>query len=313
MMRGMQIDAVLARYGPPPTNEIPAWLTDARATMRTAVDGLLGLAEEDLPRRWWWRDDREGGAEARFAFFRSVGALERAAADAARAVDSGASAAARGAFAAATVARWDLHGLLAGLADADLDGDPGGGEWTVRQTLAHTVNVERAYASFTAWWLTREPTPELPRTLPDEVGEGFPEEETEGVGTLADIRGRLDTAMDGAAERMGGLDESQLALPARWAGYAVDVGYRLWRQSAHIQEHTVQVEKTLVMIGRTPPEAERLARLVLRAYGRLEAVVYAMPEAHATPARQPLEAAVAEVAEIAAHVRAPGSLVSEDG
>lgn len=305
----MDIDPVLVRYGPPPTIEIPAWLTEARASMRTAVDGLLGLAEEDLPRRWWWRDDREGGAEARFVFYRAIGALERAAADAARAVESGASAPSRGAFAAATVARWDLHGLLAGLTDADLDRDPGGGEWTVRETLAHTVNVERAYASFTAWWLTREQTPELPRTLPDEVGEGFPEEETDGLGTLADIRARLDAAMDGAAERMSGLDESQLARPARWAGYAVDVGYRLWRQSAHIQEHTVQVEKTLAMIGRIPSEAERLARLVLRAYGRLESVVYALPDAQAAPGRPPLEAAVAEVADIGFHVRAPGSIV----
>lgn len=312
MMRAMEPDAVLARYGPPPTIEIPAWLTGARATMRSAVNGLLGLDEAELPRRWWWRDDREGGAEARYAFFRAIEILERATADAARAVDSAGSASAHGAFAAATAARWDLHGLLSGLADADLDRDPGNGEWTIRETLAHAVNVERAYPSFSAWWLAREQTPELPRTLPDEVGEGFPEEDTEGVGTLADIRARLDAAMDGAAERFGTLDESQLATPARWAGYAVDVGFRLRRQSSHLQEHTVQVEKTLVMIGRSPSEAERLARLVLRAYGRLESVVYAIPDAQASPGRPPFEAAVADVAEIAAHVRAPGSVVDAD-
>ena len=83
--------------------------------------------------------------------------------------------------------------------------------------------------------------------------------------------------MDGAAERMASLDASQLATPARWSGYAVDVGFRLGRMSSHLQEHTVQVDKTLVMLDRTPPEAHRLIRLVFRAYGRLEAIVYGLP------------------------------------
>ena len=185
------------------------------------------------------------------------------------------------------------------MADADLDLDPGNGEWTIRQTLAHAVNVERAYPSFSAWWLTREQTAELPPSVPDDVGIGFPEEEEEGVGTLLDIRDRLDAAMDGAAERMSGLDEAQLAIPARWSGYAVDVGFRLWRQASHLQEHTVQVEKTFVMLGRQPLEAERLARLVLRAYGHLEAEVYALPSALAERGRDTVLGAVGAVGEVA--------------
>jgi hypothetical protein len=129
---------------------------------------------------------------------------------------------------------------------------------------------------------------------------------------MVQIRARLDAAMDGAAERLASLDTAQLATPARWAGYSVDVGFRLWRQSSHLQEHTVQVENTLVMLGRTPLEAERLARLVLRAYGRLEAVVYGLPQTVAEQAREPLAAAVEDVAEIAAHVRKAGSVVADE-
>ena len=193
---------------------------------------------------------------------RSIGpleALELAAGAASAAVAaSGSRPAGAAPFGDATAARWDLHGVLAPLADADLDADPGGGEWTIRQTLAHIVYVQRAYPAFASWWLSREQTPELPASIPDGVDEGFPEEEAEGVGTLAEIRGRLDDAMDGASERMAGLDEAQLATPARWSGYAVDVGFRLGRMSSHLQEHTVQVDKTLVMLDRTPPEAHRL-------------------------------------------------------
>jgi hypothetical protein len=114
--------------------------------------------------------------------------------------------------------------------------------------------------------------------------------------------------MDGAAERMASLDDLQLATPARWSGYAVDVGFRLGRMSSHLQEHTVQVDKTLVMLGRTPPEAHRLVRLVFRAYGRLEGVVYGLPPTMGDAGREPIDAAVTEVEDAFDHVRLPGSV-----
>ncbi len=314
MMAPMQVDAVLERYGPPVTAELPAWIVDARVGVRDGIGRLLGIDEDDLPRRWLWRDDRTGGTEARYAFFRAIETFERAAATAGRATAAAEPrSSGYGAFAAATAARWDLHGLLASVTDADLDRDPGGGEWTIRQTLAHTVYVERAYPAWSAWWLGREQTDDLPAAAPDEVGEGFPEESDEGAGSLSDIAARLDAAMDGAAERMATLDDEQLAIPARWSGYEVTVGFRLWRQSTHLQEHTVQVEKTLVMLGRAPDEGQRLARLALRAYGRLESVVYALPASLAEPGRAPFEEAIAAVGEVAAHVLAPGSVVDEAG
>ena len=309
MMGSMHVDAVLERYAPPVSTEIPPWIAIARRDVNSAVDRLLSIDEGDLARRWWWRDDRAGEAGARYAFFRCIEILEGAAAAASRAVAQGEDAPpAAGAFAAATVARWDLHGLLAPLADADLDADPGGGEWTIRQTLAHAVNVERAYPSFSAWWLSREQTRQLPDSVPDEVGEGFPDEIADGAGSLGEIRSRLDFAMDEAAARMAALDEAQLRTPARWSGYAVNVGFRLARQSSHLQEHTVQVEKTLVMLGRETLERERLARLVLRAHGRLEANVYALPASLAELGREAVLDGVASVAEVAVHVGRPGTV-----
>ena len=311
MMGHMNVDPVLERYGPPPSAPMPAWIADARRTLTNAADGVLGLDEGELNRRWWWREDREGDTEVRYAFFRAIEALERAAAaasDEVAAVRAAPRPAGAGAFASATIARWDLHGLLAPLANADLDADPGGGEWTIRQTLAHIVHVQRAYPAFASWWLSREQTPELPSSIPDGVDEGFPTEESDGVGTLAEIRARLDEAMDGAAERMASLAAAQLSTPARWSGYAVDVGFRLGRMSSHLLEHTVQVDKTLVMLGRTPPEAHRLIRLVFGAYGRLEAVVYGLPVSVSDAGREPVLAAVGEIAAAFEHVRRPDSV-----
>jgi hypothetical protein len=314
MMAGMKVDPVLERFGPPPTTPVPAWIMDARGTLTTATEAVLGLDERELNRRWWWREDRKGETEVRYAFYRALEALELAAGATAGAVAAaGARPAGAAAFGHATAARWDLHGVLAPLTNADLDADPGGGEWTVRQTLAHIVHVQRAYPAFASWWLTREQTPELPASIPDGVDEGFPEEDGDGMGTLAEIRARLDNAMDGAAERMASLDETQLATPARWAGYAVDVGFRLGRMSSHLQEHTVQVDKTLVTLDRIPPEAHRLVRLVFRAYGRLEAAVYGLSQIMADAGRRPLEDAVTEAAEAFDHVRQPGSVTDFQG
>jgi hypothetical protein len=309
MMAGMNVDPVLERYGPPPTAPMPAWMAEARRSLTTATDAVLGLDERELNRRWWWREDRGGETEVRYAFYRSIEALERAAGSASDAVaGAGARPAGASPFGLATAARWDLHGVLAPLVDTDLDADPGGGEWTIRQTLAHIVHVQRAYPAFASWWLSREQTPELPESIPDGIDEGFPEEEADGTGTLAEIRARLDDAMDGAAERMATLDTTQLATPARWAGYAVDVGFRLGRMSSHLQEHTVQVDKTLVMLDRTPPEAHRLVRIVFRAYGRLEAAVYGLSQSVADAGREPLVDAVTEAAEAFDHVLLRGSV-----
>ena len=52
----------------------------------------------------------------------------------------------------------------------------------------------------------------------------------------------------------------------------IPIDFRLGRYGSHIREHTVQVDKTLAMTGRQPTEVERICRLILGSYGRLEAL-----------------------------------------
>ena len=114
--------------------------------------------------------------------------------------------------------------------------------------------------------------------------------------------------MDGAAERMADARRSPDGHAGTLVGLRGRRRFRLWRQSSHLQEHTIQVDKTLVMLGRTPLEAERLARLALRAYGRLEASVYALPAGLAERGRDGVLAAVEAVTDVAEHVGRPGSV-----
>jgi hypothetical protein len=274
-------DEFLLRHTPGPTLEVPASVRAARTALgRTSAD-LLAIPDSALESGWPWRDDE---ADVRYGLYRAIEAIEEAAAEVARILrGTGATrtpAAER--IAPATVARWDLHGLLVSMDDPTLDRHPGAGEWTARQTLGHIVGSQRGYGWFTAWWASRpidEPVPDgVPEAVRDQAGQ--PDDEAEGTGGVADIRARLDEILDLSAGRLAHLDDVGLARPARWAGIPVTIGFRLGRWSSHVLEHTVQLDKALAAMRRRPTEVEGLVRHIHRAYGRLEALVFPM----ATPA-----------------------------
>jgi hypothetical protein len=150
----------------------------------------------------------------------------------------------------------------------------------VRQTLAHVIGAQRGYAAVTAWWQAQRLPADsnLPTARPDHIYDALPDDEEEGAGTPAEVRARLDEVTDRSAERLGGLPPDRLAHGTRWMGFAIDIGFRIGRWSSHLREHTIQVEKTLVMLGHTPTEVDRLIRLILAEWGRAEAVVYGSAE-----------------------------------
>ncbi len=274
------MDPILLELTPGPTLPLAQAVRQARLAISGAATDLLSASDPDLERAWPWRGEQ---ADIRYGLYYPLELIEAAEGEAHRILESAerqrtlagpAPAAVR--IAPATAARWDLHGLLVGLDDGVLDTDPGGSEWTVRQTLGHIVNGQRAYAWFTGWWLSQRGADPFPTRVPEALGDRVPDEHgSEMAGSLADIRSRFDEVLDEGASRLGSLDDEALAARARWSGIEVDVGFRLGRWSSHIQEHTIQVEKTLALIGNQPSEVERVVRRVLAAYGRLEALVFA--------------------------------------
>lgn len=296
------MDSLLRDNTPGPTVPVAPVILAARAALADATSLLLAVGDgEPLERPWRWRDGEDGSTEARYAFYRCAEALDRAGIDAEAALVAAGVARTPSSriLARATVARWELHGILAALADDDLDRDPGNDEWTLRQTLAHGINVQRAYASYTAWWLGRRHEPDFPAEVPEGVGPDFPDEASDGVGTLADIRERLDEAMDVAAGRLGSLNDEELAASARWSGFGLDVGFRLGRWASHLREHTIQVDKTLVFLDHQIREVERLVRHIHAAHGRMESAVFALPVDDIEPAVPIIAAAAAELSEAA--------------
>lgn len=254
---------------------IPEGLLAARRDVLAAVRDLATLTDADLTTPWAWKGGSED--EIRYGFYRISESFERAGIDAEAAVRATSTHRGRAAdlIAPATSARWDLQGILLQLPDGAWDADPGGGEWTVRQTLGHVIGGQRGYGAATAWWQAQAfaADADLPTARPP-VYDELPSDEEEEAGTPDEVRARLDEVVDHATERLAALPAERLALGTRWAGFAVDIGFRIGRWSSHLREHTVQVEKTQVMIGHTPTEVDRLVRLILAEWGRAEAAVY---------------------------------------
>ena len=273
-------------------------LVGARADVIAAARDVIAVPEAALTLPWDWIGGSE--EEVRGGAYRAAEALELAEVEA-RAAASAADATERRAARAvgpATAARWDLHGLLLPLDDALLDADPGGAEWSIRLALGHTISGQRGYGWATAWWQGQGldvADPALPTSTPEWLWANEPDEATtEAEGTIEDLRNRLDAILDLSAERLAGLPDDRLEVATRWAGFAVTIGFRLGRWSSHIREHTIQVEKTLVMLGHAPSEPARLARNVLAAYGRAESAVFG---------REGVDAAVDRVVRGAAEAR----------
>jgi DinB superfamily len=278
-LTGAAVDEYVLRQAPGAVVALHPSVLRARTALHAALAALhSGVSDADMEFAWDW-DGQE--ADVRYGFYRLYELLEVAAADAERAVGADGWGAARAPIAAGTAARWDLHGLLAGLNDTDLDADPGGGEWSVRQTLGHIVGTQRSFSWITAWWIGQNTgaREELPARYPEEEFARWPSDEDDWGGTLAEVAARFDGLMDGGAARLALLDADELAARARWSGLPVTAGFRLWRWSSHIREHTIQVEKTLVMLRRDPTEVDRLLRLISAAYGRLEARVFCVDSA----------------------------------
>lgn len=271
----MNSHAFLAANAPAPTTTPAPSVARARAALETAGRDLAAIPDAALEKVWRWRDR---DADVRYGLFRVLESVEGASAE----IDAilGATGAKRSAaalrVAPSTISRWALHGRLLGLDDAWLDRVGKEGEWTVRETLAHIVGGQRGYVAYNAWYWKRardeRPTDEERAALDAEAG--LPEEPEEGVGTLGEIRNRLDETFDEGAAYLGGIPDAGLQQRAWWSGIPVDLGFRLGRLSSHAIEHTIQVDKTLTWLEWQPTEAQRIVADVFTAWGRLEAQVF---------------------------------------
>ena len=271
-----------ARPDPTSAPTVPASIAGARQALGQATADYLAIPDAALERPWSWHD---GELDVRHGVYWGAAGIEAATAEIDVAL-AGQPPSGRGAriIATATIARWALQGRLAALDDAILDRIAKPDEWSVRQVVGHTIDGQRSYGWVTDWRLSL-PAGTGPIKMPPEVearaDEALPGEEADGLGTLAELRARMDACLDEWGLRLGPTPDELLSKPALWSGIPVDIAFRFARWSQHIAEHTVQLDKTLDWLGYQPTEVVRIVRDLHNAWGRLESRIF--PAATTTP------------------------------
>lgn len=280
-------------------------ITATRAHVEVAAAAVLEIDDAALlrPREW-----RGGMQTLRHGVYRLHEVLEETQAElAADAIWTPA-----GALAArCTAACWALHGTV--LPYADLIDAPAQGEWTMRQVLSHVISSEDFWHWLSGHWVEKlHAGVEIPPRgyVREEVPDKYRAEEAVLDEPFESLRRQLDEHLDASidnlmeVERLGALDA-----PVTWNRAAVTIRFYPVRWSAHLREHTLQLEQTVVLAGREPREVERILRPILAAYGELEGTARLVPEAAAAPI---LEAAGLGIAHHAREI-ADAAAASEAG
>ncbi|MHB8630780.1 MAG: DinB family protein [Candidatus Limnocylindria bacterium] len=220
-------------------------------TFDASLARLAVLSDEDLRLPGWTFRGRP--SELGYALYHALEEEQRAVIDAPRAPTEAARI-----LSLAQSAFGELRGLLAGLDDALLDRAPADGEWSLRETLAHGIGVERSYRTNVEYSLTR--TASDPVLMPPERRPQPDAADTSGGVALIVARFAQRRAESDAV--LAAVGEAGLARPTMWGGFEVDVCHRLHRLASHIVEHTNQCEKAIRALGAFGGDARAIAKRI---------------------------------------------------
>ena len=233
------------------------------------------FTDAQLDRPWTWKDYDEG---VRFAFFRTCEQLEALAArlEVERAVSSHPFTAAQRILGQYHTAYRDLHAVLVGVTDDLAARIPAEGEWSLRQVLAHIVQADRGF--FTASLLGLEHVRKGnagPFQMTEELWNNFwadaPFSDLAENGSLSQIQAYHTPLHARILKEFSSLTEADLARPIPyWESEPYALEFRLGRFASHMRQHTIQIEKTLVMLDLPPSETQRLLRDIYRSLAAVE-------------------------------------------
>lgn len=242
-----------------------------------------GFTEADLEQPFRWRAHEEG---VRFALIGSYHELQDLAVqlETQRVREGPPLTAAHRLLARYHSAYRDLQAILIGASDENFERPPAPGEWPLRDVLTHTIHVERVFYSLVHYGLLRQRTDSsLPVRFPRDRLEEFAgahEEFEEAVdGGLASALAYYEQLHRRTLRQFAGITDEELqGRSLWWEEEELPLSYRLHRFDAHLRQHTVQAEKTLIAIDGPPNEAQRLLRLVYNALAAVEGAVLGADE-----------------------------------
>lgn len=167
-----------------------------------------------------------------------------------------------------------LRALLVGIEPAELERAPAQGEWSVSDTLEHIDSAERAFFISILVGLEAQSRgtdaampPRDQRAAMLAGADPAPGEDAGAEERLA-AYARLHFLVE---KKLAGLSDQQLeARSPFWEPEQPSVDFRIGRFTAHVREHSVQIEKTLLALGHVPGEAALHIRTLYRTLARVE-------------------------------------------
>jgi hypothetical protein len=167
----------------------------------------------------------------------------------------------------------DLTGALAGVRDEDLDRVPREGEWPLREVIAHLLGAEYGFLGVVQFALAPD-RPQDPEKADERWGKWREEHGYRAPKTLdggiADVRKAMFEIHRRVLRELDGLPDPILERDATFWDGDKPIRFRMHRFEAHMIQHTVQVDKTVEWIGRSPTEARRLVRVLYRDLAAVE-------------------------------------------
>jgi hypothetical protein len=277
----------------------------ARAVERFA-QVTQGVPDPDLDWEWaWGAYDSEG---VRFAFFRTYEELRQLAARVAteRSAHGPATSTAQRILAQYHAAYRDLQAVMLGVGAGESERAPAEGEWPLRRIAAHIVGAEVGFYVVVKYALDRHCSGNgRPAKISDEawdalIGKDAASVEATLEGSLAGIQSYHQAFHERVLHEFAAVSEEELAVPSMyWEGYEMSLRFRLHRFDSHLRQHTVQIEKTLAVIGGSPNEARRLLRLIYAALAQVEGATIGAWEVGTVLRREAAEAIAARAGEMA--------------
>ena len=168
----------------------------------------------------------------------------------------------------------DLTGLLHRVREDELDREPSAEQWPIREVIRHMLGavygfsavVDLAMEAHSRGVAQSEPTDEefaKAKQLPEPA-------DRIAAGDVRAVAAALFAAHRRARAAMSRVSDADLERPALFWDGAMPLRFRQHRFEAHMRQHAIQVEKTLLAIGHPATEAERLVRLIHNALAGVE-------------------------------------------
>lgn len=242
-----------------------------------AVEGFtrvtLPLTERDLEREWRWKDHDEEGI--RFAFFVTLQELRHLAVTLAALGPRPTPA--QHILSQYHAAYMDLQAAILGLSDEEAEQFPAENEWQVRKVYAHVLGADFGFTAAIRyalelhrannWTSDAIPESEYPRLYAiseDEYGQLMNGPLSIMLTHHRDLHKRI-------VQEFSAITDEELDLPSTmWEETRFPIQHRLHRYEAHVTQHIVQIDKTVVAIGQAPGESKRLLRKIYAALAEAE-------------------------------------------